>query len=337
MAQNADQCNIGSIFQIFSLVSDVYQMKKIVIISILFFLGALWSSAHISLAEDGDRPNGAVLELRISHKVREVEGWKVNVDESLLQGEHKDDGDLALKILSQRLHRIILRLPEKPRIEMQKVPIYLDRAHPLGNAHFHPGKKWLVDHGYDPAMTEAVHLTHVGILLNDGRQPDVGDVVLHELTHAYHFKVLGFEHEGILEGYQVFCDSQKFDAVTYPNGRQRPHYGLMNHKEFFAEMTETFFTKNNSYPFNRTELMLYHPESYRLMSQIWGVKVPEPRGTWAENPTAWDLRMLATLKSQRGQHAEAIKMVKRAQKLEPQNERLDTLLETLEAAKRASE
>lgn len=304
----------------------------------LGFAGLAFAFGHASLA-DGETEGGLSEEqkVRIPHQSREIEGWTVMVDESLLAGEYEKQGELALRVLKQRLNRIVMRLPEEPRKEMQKVIIFLDRAHPLGNAHFHPSQDWLVSHGYDPAMTEAVHITHANSLVNGSSRPMGGSVVLHELAHAYHYRVLGFEHAEILEGYAAFCSSGKFDTVTYPGGRQRPHYGLMDHKEFFAELTETFFVENNSYPFNRTELALYHPESYLLMAKIWGVKVPAPKGKWSKEPTAWDLRMLATVASQRGEHEKAIKLVARAKELEPKNERLDALLEKIEEEKAALE
>ncbi|MDP0491391.1 MAG: hypothetical protein Q7Q71_10110 [Verrucomicrobiota bacterium JB023] len=300
-------------------------------------MGLTLAHGHPSLpAGDGTTSPAEVEEVRIPHQTRQIEGWTVHVDESLLSGEHAEEGALALRVLEYRLNRIIMRLPEEPRKEMQKVPIFLDRAHPLGNAHFHPSRDWLVSHGYDPALTEAVHITSARSLIRGAKNPTSGAVVLHELAHAYHFLVLGFEERRILEGYRAFCDSEKYDAVSYPYGRQRPHYGLMDHKEFFAEMTETFFVENNTYPFNRTELMLDAPETYRLIADIWGVDVPEPRGKWAEEPTAWDLRMLSTLKAQRGQFDEALEMVAKAKQLEPHNERLDSLLMKLEEDKKAA-
>lgn len=316
-------------------------MMKGVLKSLFFLLSSasLMSAheshhAHPSLpAGEGGSEKSTSGVVRIPHEVREIEGWSVHVDTSLLSGEYEEEGTLAMRLLKQRLNRIVMRLPEGPRKEMQKVPIFLDRAHPLGNAHFHPGRDWLVEFGYDPEMTHAVHLTSSRILINGDSSPLSGAVVLHELAHSYHYLVLGFDHPGILEGYRAFCDSGKYDAVTYPNGQQRPHYGLMDHKEFFAELTETFFVENNSYPFNRTELMIHDPKTYQLMADVWGVKVPKARGKWAKEPTAWDLRMLATLKSQRGEHDEAIKLATRAKKLEPGNERLDTLMETLIEAK----
>ena len=307
--------------------------KKFFALSVLLVSSSSFLIAHSLPAGEGDGRGqmAPAEEIRIPHTKTDVHGWTVFVDKALLEGAHSEEGELALEVLRQRLHRITMRLPEAAWKEMCKVPIYLDQAHPLGNAHFHPSKNWLEEHGYDPAMGEAVHFTHARSLINDASMPNRGSVVLHELAHAYHFKVLGFDDEAIIAGYQKFCDSEKFDAVTYPQGRQRPHYGLMDHKEFFAEMTETFFTENNTFPFNRTELMLYYPEGYQLLAELWKVKVPKARGKWETEPTAWDLRMMSTLKAQRGQFEEALEMVSKAQILEPKNQRLQTLREKLEA------
>ena len=65
--------------------------------------------------------------IRIEHKVREIEGWKVHVDESLLKGKHQETGKLILKILGERLHEIALRLPAEPVKRMREVPISIVR------------------------------------------------------------------------------------------------------------------------------------------------------------------------------------------------------------------
>jgi len=83
--------------------------------------------------------------IRIAHETREIEGWTVHVDKSLLAGKDRETGKLALRILGQRLHEIALKLPEEPVADMRKVPIFIDNKHPMGNAHYHPGKDWLVD------------------------------------------------------------------------------------------------------------------------------------------------------------------------------------------------
>jgi len=266
--------------------------------------------------------------VRIPHEIQEIEGWKVHVDTSLLSGEHKELGDQALKLLSHRLYEITMRLPAGPVAKMKEVPIYLDRNHPIGAAHFHPDGGWLERNGYDPAMEDAVQFADTSTLLNEAKNPGSGSVVLHELAHAYHKRVLGFENEEILAGYGRFAKSGKFDKVDHGSGRKRLHYGLLDHKEYFAEMTETFFTSNDFWPFNRLELMQQDPESYTLMAKIWGANVRPASAV--EAPAKQDyqgLRILATLKSQRGEFEEAFRLLNEAEKLEPGNSRTKALRE----------
>ena len=155
----------------------------------LFLLAAIGSPA---IAQDNIKDKTKTVEkVRIPHKVIKIEGWSVHVDTSLLEGKHKKTGDLALKIVGQRLHQITLKIPSKPLKKMQEVPIYLDRKHPIGGAHFHPDGKWLADHGYDPAMAKAVQIADVGRLIQSARRPSGGEVLIHELAHAYHNRVLG--------------------------------------------------------------------------------------------------------------------------------------------------
>ena len=56
---------------------------------------------------------------------------------------------------------------------------------------------------------------------------------LHELAHAYHDQVLGFEEERLLDAWKKFCDSGKYEAVLNNSGQKHRHYGLTNQKEFF--------------------------------------------------------------------------------------------------------
>lgn len=251
--------------------------------------------------------------VRIEHEVREIEGWTVHVDVSLLKGEHQEMGDLALKILGQRLHQIVMKLPAEPVAEMRKVPIFLDRNHPLGNAHYHPEANWLEERGYDPAMGKAVQFTGAQGLINGAKRPHGGSVVLHELAHAYHDRVLGFDHPEILEAYQKFCDTEKFDAIPLVSGDIRPHYGLTDHKEYFAEMTETFFVGNNYFPFTHFDLYHEHQPTYEMVAKIWGVEVKPPTRKVADQPGILDLRILANLKSQRGDFDEALELISQAE------------------------
>ena len=54
------------------------------------------------------------------------------------------------------------------------------------------------------------------------------------------------------------------------SGKTVEHYAMKDQMEFFAEMSETYLSVNDYYPFVRGELMKHDPYTYRLMQQIWG-------------------------------------------------------------------
>jgi hypothetical protein len=95
-------------------------------------------------------------------------------------------------------------------------------------------------------------------------------VVLHELAHAYHDQVLGFEEPRVKKIWEKFRDSGKYNSVLNSPGNRREHYGLKNQMEFFAEMTESYFGSNDFYPFVTGELKDTEPEIFALMEEIWG-------------------------------------------------------------------
>jgi hypothetical protein len=267
-----------------------------------------------------DRKTSSAKPFRIEHEIRQIEGWTVHVDASLLDGKHKETGDLALRVLGDRLHEISLRLPAEPVARMREVPIYLDRNHPLGNAHYHPDPGWLRDRGYDPAMGKAVQITGAASLIREARNPNSSSVMLHEFAHAYHDRVLGFDHPEILAAYKTFCDSRKFDNTEHISGRRHPHYGLTDHKEYFAEMTETYFIGNDYFPFNHYQLYHEHRPSYDLMTRIWGSEIKPPAEDAVRDPGVLSLRIQATLLAQRGEFNEALILVDNAEEHGGDNE-----------------
>ena len=94
-------------------------------------------------------------------------------------------------------------------------------------------------------------------------------MILHELAHAYHDRVLGFDEPRIQEAYEKFKKSGRGDKTLLFDGRRVKHYGLTNPMEFFAEMTEAYFGANDFFPFNRGELKESEPEIFELMSNVW--------------------------------------------------------------------
>ena len=209
--------------------------------------------------------------LPTSHTLHHIEGWTVRVDDRLLNGEAAELGKRAVKLLSARLFLITLVLPEKPLARLREVPIQLDLNHgKLRNMQYHPSAGWLKDNGYSEALAQCVHIPDVRNFLSpfeNHRQPWA---VLHELAHAYHDRVLGFDEPRIRGAYEKFRDSGKYKSVLTSPGPMREHYALTNEKEFFAEMTESYFGSNDFYPFVAGELKQAEPELFSLLQDIWG-------------------------------------------------------------------
>jgi len=166
---------------------------------------------------------------------REIEGWIVHVDPQLLDGEHKEEGGRALRMLANHLQRIAILIPEKQLGELRKVEFWVEHAHPeLGAMQYHPGEKWLTDRGYDPRLTKKVHITHAAELISRQQMLKHPAVILHELAHAYHDQVLGFDDPGILKAYKKAMKEGLYDKALLYNGKSVKHYGATDHKEYFS-------------------------------------------------------------------------------------------------------
>jgi hypothetical protein len=101
-------------------------------------------------------------------------------------------------------------------------------------------------------------------------------MLLHELAHAFHDQVLGFEEPRIKAAWERAKGSGLYDDVLHISGERRKHYALENQKEFFAEMTEAYFGTNDFYPFVRAELKECDPETFKLLEEVWTATSVEP-------------------------------------------------------------
>lgn len=195
----------------------------------------------------------------------------MHIDNRLLAGDGKSAGDHALRILANRLYDIKHVVPADKVKRLQKVPIWLDMSHgKLRPAQYHPSKGWLKANGFSEELARCVHIPVASEFSSIGHQRVQPWSVLHELAHAYHDQVLGFDHAEIRAAFERFKTNGNYKNTLHINGKKTKHYGLTNEKEFFAEMTEAYFGTNDFFPFNRAELKQEEPELYELLTKIWG-------------------------------------------------------------------
>ena len=237
--------------------------------TILIPILALCSSAAFA-AFAAEKPG-----LPTAHTNRNVEGWNVRIDNRLLSGDAAPLGERALKVLNAKLVDITLLVPEESLAKLRAVTIELDLDYGgLSPMQYHNDAGWLRDNGYRENLAKCVHIPVAKNLMSTYDNHRMPLVILHELSHAYHDQVLGFDEPRIKAAWKKFCDSGKYKSVLTSPGHMHEHYGLTNQMEFFAEMTEAYFGSNDFYPFVAGELKKDEPEIYALMSEIWGPLAP---------------------------------------------------------------
>ena len=207
----------------------------------------------------------------VRHTIVNLEGWSVHVDSRLTDGPDAELGKRAVSLLSNQLYRIALLMPADRLQKLREVPIWLDRTHgKLTPSQYHPNPGWLKDNGYSTDLAKCVHIPDAAYFANPRHQQQQPWAVLHELAHAYHDRVLGFDYPKLKALWQKRVDDGKYNSVLHIDGKSQRHYALTNQMEFFAEMSEAYFGMNDFYPFNRAELKREDPEVYELLREIWG-------------------------------------------------------------------
>jgi hypothetical protein len=208
-------------------------------------------------------------------QTREIEGWTLLISDDLLEKE-KDKTTRALELLTAQLEEIVRVVPPKALAELQKVPLWIspeyDGIQP--RAEYHPAAGWLREHKRDPALAKAVEFTNVRIFERETKR--MPNFVLHELSHAYHDRVLtkGFQNAEINAAFELAKTDKLYDRVEQRFGDGRSAtvraYAITSPQEYFAECSEAFFSTNDFFPFTRSELAKHDPAMFELLKNLWG-------------------------------------------------------------------
>jgi hypothetical protein len=210
---------------------------------------------------------------RFDPVVRNMEGWNVYIEPRLLTDEGNGENARALAMLANHLQRIAVFMPEASLAKMRKLEIWIEYDHPEINVEpgpYHPGVDWLTERGYDPRLAKKVHITRAASLLERRQMLKHPAVVLHELVHAYHDQVLGYDEPRIKAAYDKAMKAGLYDKVLLHTGEKVRAYAATNAMEYLAEGTEAYFYCNDFYPFARAELKEHDPVLFDLLRDIWG-------------------------------------------------------------------
>jgi hypothetical protein len=205
-----------------------------------------------------------------------VEGWTVIVNERLLT-DQKAATEKALEILSGHLKQIVAVVPPTAVAKLREVTLWFSPVYPgvKPRAEYHPGAAWLRQNGRDPAMVKGIEFTDIENFEAEARR--MPNFTLHELAHAYHDRVLpgGFDNPAIKAAFIRAKIGKTYEHVErwFGNGKSNTierAYAMTDPQEYFAELTEAFFSRNDFFPFTRKELKAHDPHMEELLVKLWG-------------------------------------------------------------------
>ena len=171
--------------------------------------------------------------------------------------------------LARQFGEVTEVLPPSAVSALQKVRVWVEwsKRHD-GGAEFHVSQRWLEQNGYNPAKAGGIEISNSLNFVSWSRaeQPCM---VLHELAHAYHILVLGENNPEIAAAYRQAVERRLYESVDYVGGGKKRAYALVNEKEYFAELSEAYFGRNDYYPFTRADLQQHDPVGYALVQRLW--------------------------------------------------------------------
>lgn len=195
----------------------------------------------------------------------EIAGFQLHIHPDL-------DDDLVWKQrVSGEIQRQLLAIVQVVRSDrlrlLRKVPIRVEfmRTNHAANYPIDDPLGW---DAADPLVGSAVTVNNAVLFVTwSAEQPWE---LLHEFAHAYHHQFLGGPHNAeIAVAYKNAMEKKLYVSVDYVLGGKKVAYAMTNADEYFAELSEAWFGRNDFYPFVRSELQAHDPVGFRVMQQIW--------------------------------------------------------------------
>ena len=224
----------------------------------------------LAAQQEADDPNKKLN--AVGYQTVSIEGWTVLISETLAE-QKPAKTQRALALLTKQLKTVKTVLPDSAFKKLHHVPIWFSPVYPGARptGEYHPGKRWLIQNKRDPKLAKCIEFTNIEIFEREIKRMPM--VVLHELAHAYHDQVLGFNNDRIEKEFKRAVNEGIYNSVYRPiTNRKEKAYAMSNAREYFAETTEAFFGQNDFYPLTNDQLERHDPKMHALLKELWGVE-----------------------------------------------------------------
>jgi len=198
------------------------------------------------------------------HKLK-LEGWDVYIEQKLVD---KNDVRvfIAMRLLSEKLRELKQLLPSKATDQLTNVPLYFSENKEF-NAEYYFFEPYVYRTGKDIKMMSGVEFRSISFFIEESKYSPM--LILHELAHAYHKKNYRRIDKMVMRAYRHAEGKKLYQNVINVNSQYGRAYALQSPFEYFAELSESYFGRNNYYPFERDELLEYDRMGYEMVEKAW--------------------------------------------------------------------
>jgi predicted Zn finger-like uncharacterized protein len=223
-----------------------------------------------------DVPGTLLKELVPGYETRRIQGFTMLLSTQAIKEAKKQRGK-PFEALLVEFDGLIEVLPQNALDALRRVLIWIewdniDRSNPNVLAKYYGGAIWMRDPSEHRLKSNAVELLSLKKLAEEKNLSldRTRLVLLHELAHAVHHLLVGFDNRDVNFAYKQAMDRRLYDKVQTDRGGLERAYAATNSREYFAELTCSYLDRCHYFPFTRDDLKDHDPTGYRVMEGIWG-------------------------------------------------------------------
>jgi hypothetical protein len=257
----------------------------------------LWENNHSQASGSGDypllrtgqRPGNTAKKPTSDYGKLTIHGFSVFVDRKVLNSPRRSQR------LQQQFNRILTQIDkittpsQFATLKQTKIWLSTERLYAINvssspdsggkqlvftrledAAHYIPSSaNDLKARSLNPDKAHSIEIGHAIHFMNYDETSQTA-IVLHELAHAYHHQVLGYQYAPLQSAYREAMAQKLYTMMSLRSRQDSKVYAATDSHEYFAELSVAYLATNNQFPRDREILEEYDPIGYALMQQVWG-------------------------------------------------------------------